>query len=130
MNEKQEELLQVLAVVLGDLEAARNSDPEAIFEIGSLAAALVDKARARSWTGLKGELTQEMYNGLVRDFQTQGNALWQAGKARKTYAIQALAVSIVSSTQRANPKLREGEALLDEMIEGALNAYRQSQRVN
>ena len=122
--------MQRLVAVLRDLEAAREADPEAIWEIGSLAASLVDKAKAASWSGLKGDLTQEMYEGLVRDFQTQGNALWQAGKSRKSYAVQALAISIVASTQRANVRLREGEALLDQVIDGALEAYRRTQRVN
>ena len=130
MNQKQEELLERLATVLRDLEEARRTDHEAIWEIGSLAATLVGKTDAPSWTAFKEALTQDMYEGLVRDFQTEGNALWQAGKSRKAYAVQAIAASVVSVTQRRVPQLAQGEKLLDEAIQNALVVYRRTQKPN
>ncbi len=130
MTGKQEELKQRMAALLRDLDDNARADPEAFWLIGSLAATLVDKARAKSWAGLKAEMTQDTYQGLVRDFQQQGNALWQAGKPKHTYAIQALALSIVASTQRSDPQLREGETLLDAVIEEAVRVYRKTQKTH
>lgn len=130
MTSKQEELKQRLAAVLHDLSEAGEADPEAVWLIGSLAATLIDKTASASWTGLKSAMTQDTYTGLVKDFQEQGNALWQAGKPKHTYAIQALAVSIVASTQRSDPDMRNGEALLDEVIESAVRVFRTSQQTH
>lgn len=127
MTSKQEELKQRLTAVLRDLDAEGRADPEAIWLIGSLAATLIDKTEAASWTALKADMTQDTYKQLVQDFQEQGNALWQAGKPKHTYAIQALAVSIVASTQRSDPQLRDGEALLDDLIENAVRIFRKTQ---
>ena len=81
----------------------------------------------KSWADLKNGMSQATYEGLVNDFQTQGNALWQAGKPKHTYAIQALSLSVVALTQRSDPVIRDGETLLDSMIEGAIGIYRKTQ---
>src|SRR5690606_18014844 len=127
MPTKEEELKQRLAAVLRDLQREGGKDPEAVWLIGSLAAELADKARAKSWPALKESMTQDMYDGLLRDFQTTGNALYQAGDSRRAYAIQALGISLVCRTQRHDPVLRDGEALLDSMIEGAVRIFRRTQ---
>jgi hypothetical protein len=72
-------------------------------------------------------MTPDVYRTLVRDFQEQGNKLYQQNKRRHAYAVQALAISIVASTQRMDPQMRDGEALLDGFIERALTAYRTTQ---
>lgn len=127
---KREDLKLRLAVVLKDLRDNDKSDPEAIWQIGSLAAALMDKTGMSSWADFKSSLKQEIYEGLIQDFQTQGNALYQAGERRKAYAIQAIGISVVAMTQRADPQLRDGEILLDALIEGAVKIYRKTQTVN
>ncbi|HHY50529.1 MAG TPA: hypothetical protein GYA10_12360 [Alphaproteobacteria bacterium] len=126
MPTKADELKQRLAAVLRDLQREGGKDPEAIWLIGSLAAELADKAKAKSWPALKESMTQEMYEGLLRDFQTTGNALYQAGESKKAYAIQALGLSLVCLTQRHDAVLRDGEALLDSMIEGAVAIFRKT----
>ena len=40
-----------------------------------------------------------------------------SGQVKQAYAIQALAVSLVSATQRADTMLAEGEKLLDAQID-------------
>jgi len=130
MTSKQQELKQRLAAVLEDLRGDGGADAEAVWLIGSLAAALIDKSDTQSWTGLKLDMSQETYTQIVQDFQEQGNALWQAGRPKHTYAIQALAVSIVASTQRSDLEIREGEELLDEIIEKAVGIYRKTQQTH
>lgn len=120
---KREELKQRLAAVLADLKRDGPKDPEALWLIGSLAHELASKTKAKSWVAFKEKMTQEMYEKLVRDFQAQGNALFQADKKRHAYAIQALAISIVASTQRVDPQMAQGEALLDTIIDRAMQAF-------
>jgi len=124
MPSKQDDLTRRLASVLRDLRRDGNKDPEAVWLIGSLAATLIDKAGAASWPALKDALTREAYDKLLGDFQTQGNALFQAGDAKRAYAIQALGLSLVCRTQRTDAVLRDGETLLDSTITGARSQER------
>lgn len=130
MARKEDELKSRLAAVLRDLQSDAPADPEALFMIGSLAATLVDKAKARSWSSFKEKLTTAEYDGLLRDFQAQGKKLYDSGEGKKAYAMQALGLSIVCRTQRADFQMREGEALLDRLISGAVAGYRRAQRPN
>lgn len=127
---KESELKERLTAVLTDIKREGGNDPEAIWTIGSLAATLVDKVKAGSWAEFKASMTQGIYEDLLKDFQAQGNALYQAGDVRKAYAIQALGLSVVCRTQRGDPQLRDGETLLDAMIEGAIGLYRRTRTVN
>jgi hypothetical protein len=128
MPSKEKDLKQRLATVLADIKQNGRDDPEAIWMIGSLAATLVDKAKAPSWPALKEALTAEAYDKLLTDFQSQGNTLYQAGELKRAYAIQALGISLVCRTQRADHQMREGEKLLDSMINGAVGVYRKTQK--
>ncbi len=130
MPTKEDDLKQRLAAVLRDVQHDGNKDPEAIWMIGSLAAALIDKAKAKSWPALKDSLSAENYDKLLNDFQSQGNALFQAGDTKRAYAVQAMGISLVCRTQRADPVMREGEVLLDALITGAVDIYRKTQRTN
>jgi hypothetical protein len=127
MPSKRDELKQRLAALLVDLRDEAPKDPEAIWLIGSLASDLTLKAKTPNWKAFKQKMTPDVYRTLVRDFQEQGNKLYQQNKRRHAYAVQALAISIVASTQRIDPQMREGEALLDGFIERALTAYRTTQ---
>jgi hypothetical protein len=127
MPSKRDELKQRLAALLVDLRDEAPKDPEAIWLIGSLASDLTLKAKAPNWKAFKQKMTPDVYRTLVRDFQEQGNKLYQQNKRRHAYAVQALAISIVASTQRMDPQMRDGEALLDGFIERALTAYRTTQ---
>jgi hypothetical protein len=65
---------------------------------------------------------------LLRDFQDTGNRLFQAGETKRAYAMQALGISLVCSTQRSDQMLADGEKLLDAVIEGAVKMYRKTER--
>lgn len=125
MATKEEDFKQRLAAVLHDLQSGGRNDAEAMWLIGSLAAGLVDRVRAPSWRELKQRLSSSAYDGLLRDFEVQGNAFHREGKGRHTYAIQALGLSLIARTQQ-DPQVQEGGALLDEIIERAIALYRQT----
>jgi hypothetical protein len=125
MPTKEEDFKQRFITILRDLQAEGKDDPETIWLIGSLAAALVDKVGASSWPDLKQALTAEAYDGLLRDFEAQGNALYQQGKGKQAYAIQTLAVSVIARTQ-SDPQVQTGSALLDEFVDRAIGVYRRA----
>lgn len=125
MTTKEEEFKQRFVAVLQDLQANGRSDAEAMGLLGSLAAALIDKASQPSWSALKANLSREAYDRLLRDFQTQGNALHQQGKTRHAWAIQILGISLVAKTQ-LDEQIQAGAALLDEIIGYAVAVYRKS----
>lgn len=127
---KEDELKLRLVAVLQDLRTTGGKDPEAVWLIGSLAATLADKAKAKSWPALKQSLDAAGYDKLLADFQAQGNRLAKEGETRKAYAIQALVLSLVCSRLRSDPVLRDGEALLDGLIEGAVAIFRKTQHTN
>jgi hypothetical protein len=127
MPTREQDLKNRLGAVLRDLQRNGGNEPEAVWHIGSLAATLIDRAKRPSWPALKNSLTSEQYDQLLNDFQTQGNALYQAGERHKAYAIQALGISLVLRTQRNDFQMRDGEALLDAMINGAVKIYRKTQ---
>lgn len=118
--DKYEELRQRLAAVLRDLQQAGVKDPEAITLIGTLAFDLTSKLKTRSWGDAKQSLTDKGYGELLSSFEKHGNALHKDGKTKQAYAIQALAISLVASRHRGQPRIAEGEQLLDGIIEAAL----------
>lgn len=123
MPTKEEEFKQRFVAVLKDLQANGKNDIEAMWLVGSLATQIIEKARQPSWPALKAALTREAYDGLLRDFQKEGNALHQQGKGKPAYAIQLLGISLVAKTQR-DEQLKAGEALLDEIIDYTIAVYR------
>lgn len=125
MTTKAEQYKQLLVAVLKDLEVSGKNDAEAMWLLGNMAAGLLDQARQTSWRGLKDGLTREAYDGLLRDFQTHGNALHQKGNAKHAYAIHILGVSIIARTQ-LDPQLQAGADLLDEIIDHAAAFYRKN----
>lgn len=131
MPTKEQELKQRLVAVLSDLkENGTTGDPESFWQIGSLASTLIDAAKAPSWRQMKDGLTRADYDKLLGDLQQNGNALYQAGETRKAYAIQAIGISLVCRTQRADPQMAKGESLLDAAIAKAVRIYRRTQQRN
>lgn len=126
---KEDEFKQRFATVLRDLQQAGAHDGEAMGLIGSLASELADQLQQSSWSGAKSVVTTETYNGLLKTFETQGNSLHQAGRAKHAYAIQALAVSLIAGTQRLDPQMAEGEKLMDAIIDRAVTLHRQQNPV-
>ncbi len=129
MAAKHDELKQRLAAVLEDLQAT-GRDPETMWLIGSLTSEITGKVKARSWAEFKETMSAATYDKLLHDFQEVGNKLFQDGVVKRAYAMQALGLSLVCSTQRKDPVIVEGEMLLDAVIEGAVKLYRKVEKTN
>ena len=125
MPTREEEFKQRLAAVLANLDANGKHDIEAMWLLGSLAATLTDTLEAKNWTALKRDITRENYDKLLGDFQAEGNRQHAAGNAKKAYAIQALAISLIARTQ-PDSEVAAGARLLDELIDYATFVYRKN----
>ena len=68
------------------------------------------------------------YDKLLHDFLEVGNRLFRTASSSAP-AMQALGLSLVCSTQRADPMIADGE-LLDAVIEGAVKMYRKVEKTN
>jgi hypothetical protein len=123
MTTPQEDLKQRLATVLADLNAHGAHDGETMFMLGSIATRLCDGGGKPSWSTLKPALSKAGYNQLLKQFQDEGRQLVAAGKTKAAYAVQALAVSLVAHSQ-VDPVLREGEKLLDAIIDRTVANFR------
>lgn len=127
MASKEEDFKQRFVAVMRDLREDGSRDAEAVWLLGSLAATLVDAARAKSWAALKRQLSPADHDALLRDFQSSGNAFHRDGKRRQAYAVQILAMSVIARTQQ-DPDIQAGDTLLDDIIERAIAHYRRSRR--
>lgn len=125
MATREEEFKQRFAAVLLDLQENGRNDSQAMWLIGSLAAQIAEKAGQASWAEFKQTMSQETYAKLLADFETEGNRQYQEGDRKKAYAIQVLAVSLVSFTQD-DEEIQAGGALLDQLIDTTLAVYRDS----
>jgi hypothetical protein len=130
MAAKHDELKQRLSGVLADLMADGARDPETMWLIGSLTTEIIGKVKARSWAEFKETVSPQTYDRLLGDFQDTGNRLYQAGEVKRAYAMQALGISLVCSTQRNDAVLADGEKLLDAVIEGAVKMYRKTEKTH
>jgi len=120
---KQEDLRQRLATVLADLNADGRVDGEAMFMLGSIAARTADLGQKTLWSELKPLLTKPDYARLLKQIADEGDALVAQGKAKQAYALQALGLSLVAA-QEDDPVLREGEKILDALIDQTVVNYR------
>jgi hypothetical protein len=125
MTTKEEDFKQRFVAVMQDLRDGGSRDAEAVWLLGSLAATIVDTARAKSWSALKQQLTRTDHDGLLRDFQKSGNAFHEEGKVKQAYAVQILGMSLIARTQR-DADILAGNDLLDEIIERSIATYRRS----
>ncbi|HEV7275280.1 MAG TPA: hypothetical protein VGN80_03240 [Devosiaceae bacterium] len=125
MTSKEDDFKQRFVAVMQDLREDGSRDAEAVWLLGSLAATLVDTAKARSWPALKQQLSRADYDRLLRDFQTSGNSFHKEGKRKHAYAVQVLAMSVVARTQQ-DPDIQAGNTLLDDIVERAIAHYRRS----
>lgn len=129
-DDRINELKQRLAAVLSDLMTDGGKDPETMYLIGSLTHEIIGKVKARTWGEFKQTMSAATYDQLLKDFQDVGNRLHQSGETKRAYAMQALGISLVCSTQRADPMLADGEKLIDAVIEGAVKMYKKTERLN
>jgi hypothetical protein len=125
MSTKEQDFKERLVAVMRDVKDNGSQDPEAVWLIGSLATRLIDLYKLRGWSEFKQQLSPTAYDRLLKDFEEQGNGYHKQGNAKAAYAIQLLAISVVCRTQR-DPEVREGEKLLDQMINSTVVAYRKA----
>lgn len=125
MSTKEQDFKERLVAVMRDLQENGSKDPEAVWLIGTLATGLIDVYKLRRWTEFKAQLSAAAYDQLLKDFEQQGNDYHKQGSIKAAYAIQLLAVSVVCRTQR-DPEVRQGEKLLDQMIDRTVVAFRKA----
>lgn len=126
MSTKEQDFKERLVAVMRDLKDNGSKDPEAIWLIGTLATGLIDLYKLKRWSEFKTQLTAAAYDQLLKDFEQQGNDYHKQGSIKAAYAIQLLAVSVICRTQR-DPEVRQGEKLLDNLIDRTVVAYRKAQ---
>lgn len=125
---KEQDFKERFVAVLRDLRDNAETAPEPLFLIGSLASRLIARAERPSWAAYKSNMAPSLYDGLLADFEKEGNAFHQQGKHQHAYAIQVLAVSLIARTQ-ADPEIRAGDRLLDEMIDFYVSSYRAAEKM-
>jgi hypothetical protein len=125
MSTKEQDFKERLVAVMRDLQDNGSKDPETIWLIGTLATGLIDLYKLKGWSEFKAQLTAAAYDQLLKDFEQQGNDYHRQGSTKAAYAIQLLAVSVVCRTQR-DPEVRQGEKLLDHLIDRTVVAYRKA----
>lgn len=125
---KEEEFKQRFVAVVRDLQQSGSKDPEAMWLLGSLASDLAGNLERSCWTEAKAAMNGPTYDTLLRTFEQQGNEHHREGRAKHAYAIQALAISLIAKTQRADPEMAAGEALLDDVIDYTVAIYRREAR--
>lgn len=125
MSTKEQDFKDRLVAVMRDVNDNLTNDAEAMWMIGSLATRLVDLYKVKNWSQFKARLTPQTYDQLLKDFEQQGNAHHKEGNAKAAYAIQLLAISTVARTQ-ADPEVKQGEQLLDGIINGTVATYRKA----
>lgn len=127
MTTKEQDFKRRFIAVLADLQQNALDDDEAMWLLGSLAAGLIDDLGATDWASAKRSMDTATRDGLLRTFETEGNVHHQAGRRKQAYAIQAMAVSLIASTQTSDPEIAVGEPLLDQLIDASAIAYRRQQ---
>ncbi len=129
MATKEEEFKQRFAAVLLDLQENGSKDKEAMWLLGSLACEIAEKSGKQTWAEFKRSMAQQTYAQLLGDFEREGNRQYREGSHKKAYAMQALGVSLIASTQDSR-EVKAGNSLLDRFIEMAIGVYRKSQEGN
>lgn len=125
---KEDDFKQRFAAVLQDLQQNGSKDNETMLLLGSLASDLADNLQSTTWTGAKAAMSAKTYDTLLRTFETQGNEHHQARRDKHAYVIQVLAISLIARTQRADPQMQAGEALLDQIIDYTVAVYRKTKK--
>jgi hypothetical protein len=122
---KEEDFKIRLAEVLRDLQANGTDDGEAMLLLGGGAGRICDMGNKARWSELKAALSPSDTDRLIEQCRVEGNTFARDGKRKAAYAIQAIAMSLVARSQD-DPEIRQGERLLDAVIEQALANFRQN----
>ena len=110
--------------MLRELQTVRE-DAETMAMVGILAGRILMDAKQPRWGQMKRRLTAAAYDQLLLTAQIQGNDLFGEGNIKAAFALDIIATSIVASRVE-DPRLGDGVALLDEIIERAVVAWRKS----
>ncbi len=125
---RKAEFKQRLTAVVSDIVKTGGEDGEAMALIGHLAADIAASLQQQNWATAKANMTPQTYNDLLKIFETRGNEYHQAGKTKHAYAIQALAMSLISATMRSDTQIAEGEKILDSVIDRSVAVYQTQSR--
>lgn len=117
------EFKQRFAAVLADIQKSGAEDGEALGLIGHLANDLAKSLQQPNWSTAKKVITPQTYNDLLKIFEQRGNEYHREGKTKHAYAIQALALSLISATMRSDPQMAQGEIFLDAVIDRSVSVY-------
>ncbi len=125
-EERENSFKAQLVSVLKDLNKNGVKDKQAMMLIGNLAGQFIDLAGMKNWTDLKAITTKDQFKNMLSAMQSEGKKLQDAGNIKAAYAVQAVAVSLVSNTMK-DPDTLKGRDLLDDLIN---QAYYLSKREN
>ncbi|MGV3575774.1 MAG: hypothetical protein ACO1O4_11655 [Devosia sp.] len=117
------EFKQRFAAVLADIQKTGAEDGEALGLIGHLANDLAKSLQQPNWSTAKKIITPQTYNDLLKIFEQRGNEYHREGKTKHAYAIQALALSLISATMRSDQQMAQGEIFLDAVIDRSVSVY-------
>ena len=122
-DQTESKLLADLTAVVADLHAGGTQDGESMFMLGAGADRLCSTRDSETWSAFMTTLLPADVMALLRHIETEGRAFVEAKQGSRAYALQAIAFSLAATTARQDMTLA-GAALLDSVIESALNNYR------
>lgn len=127
---KEQDFKRYFSATLQDLQQTGSKDNEAMLLLGSLASDLADNLKSATWTAAKAAMDHKTYETLMHTFEQQGKEHHLAGRKKHAYVIQILTISLIARTQRADPQMQAGEALLDQIIDYTVAVYRKAKKAS
>lgn len=115
---KEDLFRQRFVALVAELATPGAVDAGTMTAIGAIARRVMDDTKVMSWSAFKRSQTREDYDGALRAFDKQGNAMVGARRFRTAYAIQVLAMSLIARTQ-ADAAVQEADHQLDGIIDFA-----------
>jgi hypothetical protein len=116
-------LLNKITALMENIQSDGADNGEAMFLLGSAAADLADKGNHATWRDFKASLTAQEIIDYLRQIDTEGNRLLDEDKLTIAYALQVIGMSLATSSSD-DPKLQQGAALLDDIVETTLVNFR------
>ena len=117
-------ILSRVGDMLRELQTERH-DGETMYMVGILAGRILMDAKQPRWVQMKRRLTAAAYDQLLLTAQIQGNDLFGEGNIKAAFALDIVVTSIVAS-RVDDARIVEGVALIDDLIERAVTAWRKS----
>ncbi|MGV3491025.1 MAG: hypothetical protein ACO1OG_06845 [Devosia sp.] len=117
MPTKEEDFARRFGTMMAELHSKHLPNRARMMQVGGLAANLMRQAGAKTWPSYKKLLRPDQEAALLAAFRDSGHEKFAAGKQDEFYAIEVLAMSVVASRMK-DPVLKQGELLLDRIIQG------------